>query len=129
MSSPDKEDWKEEVKNEHNRMVKHKVWKGVPRSAVPKGAKILTSTWAMKKKSNGKLRGRINARGFEQKDGEHYDSTSIASPVANDVTIRVVLVLMLLARWCSALKDIQGAFLHGEFWDGEVIYMEVPQCF
>jgi hypothetical protein len=47
----------------------------------------------MKKKSNGKYRVILNARGYEQIDGIHFDSTSIASPVTNDATVRIVLVL------------------------------------
>ena len=52
---------------------------------------MLTTTWAMKLKSNGDRRARINMRGYEQEDGDHYDSASISSPVTNDVSIRVML--------------------------------------
>ena len=52
-----------------------------------KGAKILSTTWAMKKKSNGVFRARINAQGFEQVDGEHYESHDIAAPVSNERSI------------------------------------------
>ena len=63
----------------------------VKRKDVPSGTKIMTSTWAMKKKSNGKFRGRLNLRGFEQRDGEHFVSTSISSPVTNATTVRIAL--------------------------------------
>ena len=96
---------------------------------MPEAAKILTSTWAMKKKANGTFRARLNARGFEQVDGEHFKSNSIASPVTNNITICIVLVLMLLAGWHGELIDIKGAFLHGDFEDGEKLYMEVPEGF
>ena len=42
MASPDADKWKTPVIEEHDRMVKHEVFKAVPPSAVPKGAKILT---------------------------------------------------------------------------------------
>ena len=29
-------------------------------------------------------------RGYEHIDGEHYDSASISSPVANDVSVRLL---------------------------------------
>ena len=87
MASPEAKGWKEAVVEEHDRMVQHKVWKPVKRKDVPVGAKVITSTWAMKKKSNGVKRARLNGRGYEQVDGEHYDASSIASPVTNDVTI------------------------------------------
>ena len=84
MDGPEAEEWKAEVENEHNRMVKYQVWEAVPKSEVPKEAKKIDTAWAMKKKSNGTKRGRVNARGFKQVDGEHYDSSSIAAPVASD---------------------------------------------
>ena len=90
----------------------------------------MDSTWARKKKSNGTLRGRLNARGFRQKDGEHCDSASISSPVTNDATIRAVLTLLCMNKdWVAEITDVKGAFLHGEFEDGEVIYMKIPQGF
>ena len=71
----------------------------------------------------------MNMRGFEQQDHQHYDSYGIASPVTNDVTVRVCLVLMLMTGWMARLVDINGAFLHGEFDNGEVIFTEVPEGF
>ena len=29
--------------------------------------------------------------------------------------------------WIAVVEDVAGAFLQGEFTDGEVIYMEVPE--
>ena len=55
ISSPDANEWKEEIENEPNRMIKGGVWKAIDRKALPEGAIIITSTWACKKKSNGKL--------------------------------------------------------------------------
>ena len=89
----------------------------------------MTSTWAMKKKANGTYRARLNAQGFEQVDGVHYDSHSISAPVTNDATIRIVLVMMIMAKWCGELLDIKGAFLHGDFENGEDLCMEIPEGF
>jgi hypothetical protein len=50
MESDDKEKWLVDMKEEHERMVKNKVWKAIPPSEVPKGKKIILSTWANKKK-------------------------------------------------------------------------------
>jgi hypothetical protein len=47
---------KKEIDKEHVRMMQHKAWIAVPRSEVPKGTKILGSTWAMKRKVNGTRR-------------------------------------------------------------------------
>ncbi|MGH7955289.1 MAG: reverse transcriptase domain-containing protein [Gloeomargaritales cyanobacterium] len=129
MKGPDKDKWEKAVEEEHDRMLKHKVWKVVPKQEVPKNAKVLTSTWAMKKKSNGTFRARMNARGFQQVDGQHFDSSSISSPVTNDATIRIVMVMMIVFGWAAELVDVQGAFLSGEFEDNEQIFVEVPQGF
>jgi len=97
IKTKERDKWAKAVEEEHQRMLKYKVWKQVRREDVPKDATIITSTLAMKKKSNGTYRARLNGRGYEQIDGKHYDGTSIASPVTNDATIRITMVLMLLA--------------------------------
>jgi hypothetical protein len=97
---------------------------------IPEGTKIsMTSAWAMKKKSNGTYRARINARGFEQVDGEHYDIDTKSSPVTSLVTIRIVMTLIVMMSWAAHLMDVHGSFLKGKFRDGEIIYMKVPQGF
>ena len=127
INGPDGEAWKAEVEKEHGRMVKNKAWVAVDKADLPPGTIPIDSTWAMKKKSNGTLRGRLNARGFKQIEGVHYDGSSIHAPVTNSATIRIVFVLMLMAMWMGILLDVNGAFLHGEFTDGEQIYMKVPR--
>jgi Reverse transcriptase (RNA-dependent DNA polymerase) len=135
MRTENKDKWLQAVEEEFHRMMEHKVFKLVRRASVPKGSKVLTSTWAMKKKSNGTFRARVNGRGYEQEDGEHYDQDDVASPMVNIVTIRVMLVLMLLMGGCAHLVDVNGAFLLGG-WEHDPItheerkvYMEIPQGF
>jgi len=101
----------------------------VLRKDLPVGTKIIDSVWAMKKKSNGTLCGQMNASGFKQVKGHHYNGTTISSPVTNSATIRIVLMLMIMASMLAHVVDVKGAFLHGEFEDGEVIHMKVPQGF
>jgi hypothetical protein len=72
MASSNSDKWQKAVDEEHEKMLKHNVWKPVLRKDVPEGAKILMLTWAMKKKANGTYRARMNVRGYEQGDGEHY---------------------------------------------------------
>jgi hypothetical protein len=98
MRTPDKPKWVEGVNEEHKRFKKHKCVKAVPRAEVPPGSKILTSMWAMKKKASGTFRARLNARGYEQVPGKRYYPNLIAAPVTSDVTIRIVLTLLLLAK-------------------------------
>jgi hypothetical protein len=56
MLTPGKPKWEESVAEEHDRMKDNEVFEVVPRKNVPVVVKILTSTWAMKKKSDGKFR-------------------------------------------------------------------------
>jgi hypothetical protein len=53
MSGPNKEKWEKATAEEHERMLKHKVRKVVKHRNVPKGALLLSSTWAMKQKADG----------------------------------------------------------------------------
>ena len=90
----------------------------------------MTSTWTMKKKSSGMFRARLNARGYAHVEGEHYNPNKVSSPVASDVTIGVVLVLVIMANWANYLAYVNGAFLMGDFEDDdEEIFMEIPKGF
>ena len=92
-------------------MVTNKVFKVVLRKNLPAGTTIIDSVWAMKKKSNGMLHGRMNARGFQQVEGQHYDGTTISSPVTNLATIRIVLMLMIMASMLAHVVGCQGSIL------------------
>jgi hypothetical protein len=74
MKSKDKKNWVKAVQEEYDRMIKSGAWTAVDKDTLKATDKVLTTTWAMKKKSNGSYRVRINARGFEQLEGLHYDS-------------------------------------------------------
>jgi uncharacterized membrane protein YheB (UPF0754 family) len=106
------------------------VFKEVVLEVVPEDATILlTSTWAMKKKANGTFHARLNARGFEQVDGEHYGSDDKSAPVLSEISIRVILTLIVMAAWWAELMDVLGVFLHGGFDPKHMMYMFVPQGF
>jgi hypothetical protein len=92
MKTNDRDEWMKAIEEEHQKMVDYNVWQVVQPGDVPPNSKILTSTWAMKKKANGKYRARINARGYEQVDGIHYDDTTKSAPVTNDITIRILFI-------------------------------------
>ena len=129
MKTEEASEWQEAVDEEYKRMEKNKVFKAVPIEEVPEDSKILTSTWSMKKKPNGTKRARLVARGYEQIDGQHFKSDETAAPVVNDMTIRIVLILVIMARFCGELLDVRGAFLLGEFGNDEKLFMEVPEGF
>jgi len=127
MSGKDKPLWEVAMDEEQDRFVKHKAVKSVPRSSVPAGTRIMTSTWACKKKSNGVYRARLNLRGFLQVDGEHFDLHSVSSPVANILSIHFVLALIAIANLFAVLVDVRGAFLLGDWESDRQVYMEIPK--
>jgi len=130
INGSDREDWLKAIGEEHERMVKNNVFKTVKRKNVPKGSKIITSTWACKKKANGTYRARLNfRRGYEQVDGEHYDISDIAAPVKNEMAVRSMLTIALMAGWIMHVIDVKGAFLLRDFEDNVTIYTEIPQGF
>jgi Reverse transcriptase (RNA-dependent DNA polymerase) len=129
MITTDKKSWIKAMDEEHDRMEKYKVFKAVKKDSLPKKAKILSSTWAMKKKANGAFRARVTARGFEQVDGVHYDEDTKVSPVVNEATILITFVLMLLAGWAGYIVDVNGAFLHGHFEEKHKMYLKIPKGF
>ena len=71
----------------------------------------------------------MNARGFKQVKGQHYNGMTISSPVTNPATIRSVMTLMIMAGMLAHVVDVKGAFLHREFEDGEIMHMKIPQGF
>ena len=112
-------------------MVSNKVWIPTKLKDVPRGTKVLNSTWVMKKKSNDKLRAILNVRGYEQIDGIHYESSVIHSPVTNDTIVRIIIVLALMVGWSGLIEDVQGDFLKSglDYEDKEWMYFKVPQGF
>ena len=94
-----------DVEEEHDRMVSNKVWIPTKLEDVLKGAIVLTSTWVMKKKYNGKLRARLNGRGYEQIDEMHYESSDMHVSVANNTTVRSIMVLALMTGWLGLIAD------------------------
>ena len=99
MASEDKDNWEEAVYEEKSNFDKYKVFKSIPIEDVPIYAKILTSTWSMKKTENGKFRARLTARGFEQVEGGHYSENEISSPVVNSIVVQICLILCIMEAW------------------------------
>ena len=53
MAGPDCDKWQAAIRDEYMRMINNKVFTVLKTLELPLQAKILTSTWAMKKKANG----------------------------------------------------------------------------
>lgn len=108
-------------------MLEYGVFEATDSSSLPTDAKVLTTTWVLKKKANGVYKGRITARGYEQQDGTHYDSTDKASPVVNDITIRIALVLIVMGGLWAEIVDVNGAFLTAEFEPNHKMYVKAKE--
>ena len=103
-------------------MVINRVWEPLDKKKLLEGAKVITSTWACKKKSYGTYCGQLNTREYEQVAGKHFDPTSTFAPVTNKAIIRIVLVLILLADCVERIYGIKGASLKGKFENGKKNY-------
>jgi hypothetical protein len=64
----------------------------------------LKTTWAMRKKANGKYCKGLIARGFEQLEGLNNNIDSTSTPITNDTTIQIMFVLETWADWKSYIK-------------------------
>ena len=85
----------------------------------------MKSRWVLAIKRNGIYRARFVAYGYSQIPGVDFNEIPY-SPVINDVTYRLMLIVSLMKRYSNVLIDVVTAFLHGELQDGEEIYMECP---
>ena len=103
--------WTKAVEEEHERMIKNNVWIPVKLQDLLKDTKLLTTTWAYKLKSNERKRARINSRGYKQINRVHYNESSIHSPVTNDISFCIIMIMALMAGCNGLINDVQGDFL------------------
>jgi hypothetical protein len=83
----------------------------------------------IKLKADGLTRCRLAIRGSQQIDGVHFDASDKAAPVVCDVTIRVMLILAIIANWLAWIVDVEGVLLQGRFQNGKQIFMKIPNGF
>ena len=99
------------------------VWRNIKRIEMPPDRCCVKTKWVLKIKRNGIFRASLVACGYSQISGVDY--TESYAPVINDVTWRVLLIVMLLKNYDGKFLDIEVAFLHGDL--KEEIYMDCPQ--
>jgi hypothetical protein len=129
MDSPYRDKYVEGIDEEQYKMSRNEVFEEVNVDDIPAGTRLLDSTMANKMKADGSTRCRLAIRGFQQIDGVHFDASDKAAPVVCDVTIRVMLILAIMANWLAWIVDVEGAFLKASFQNGEQIFMKVPEGF
>ena len=116
--------WREAIRKEFRDMIKRGVWRVMKRRDMPNGRKTIKCKWVFKVKRNGIFRARLVACGYSQIPGVDY--TEHFSPVINDITWRIMLVAMIMWKLDAWLIDVETAFLHGEFEEGEEVFMDIP---
>ncbi|CAJ1934699.1 unnamed protein product, partial [Cylindrotheca closterium] len=124
---PDKyqrDKWREAIRKEFCDMIRRGVWRKMKRRDLPYGRRCIKCKWVFKIKRNGVFRSRLVACGYSQIPG--VDFTEHFAPVINDITWRILLVAMMIWKLDAWLIDVETAFLHGEFDEGEQIFMNLP---
>ena len=104
-------------------------WDVVPRSSMPKGAKVIPSTWAfrIKRYPDGRLnkfKARFCVMGNHMEKGVHYFEDAY-SPLVGWPTVRAAMLLSASHGWKSRQVDFTNAFCQAPQKD--LIYVSVPQ--
>ena len=115
--------WRGAITKEYGDMVKRKVWEIKDRKEMPIERRCVKCKWVFKIKRNGVFRARLVACGYSQIPG--VDFTDNYSPVVNDVTFRLILLLWIHFGLTAKIVDVETAFLYGKL--DEEIYMQCPQ--
>ena len=121
----ERESWRTAIRLEFRKMIQNGVWRNVRKREIPSNRRLVGCKWVFKKKKNGVYRARLCALGYSQVPGVDFNANY--SPVINDITFRILLVLILINDWYSEIIDIQTAFLYGKL--EEEIYMKIPEGF
>ena len=92
-------------------MEKRNVWDYVDIKDIPPDIKPIGLKWIFKIKSSGEYKSRLVALGNNQREGiDYYDSHS---PVMNDITLRLLMIICVLKNLNFWKLDIEAAFLEG----------------
>ena len=117
--------WREAILKELKKMRERIVWRKIKLADKPADRRLVKCKWIFEIKRNGVFRARLVACGYSQVPG--VDFTDSYSPVASDVSARVVMVVQIVNTFVAILADVETAFLYGDFKPGEEIYMECPK--
>jgi len=120
-------EWKKVMQTEYDALLKNKTWTLVE---LPPNAHVIGCKWIFKNKYNSddileRRKARLVARGYNQVVGIDYSETF--SPMVKPTTVRVVLSVVVAAKWQVRQLDVNNAFLHGELT--ETVYMDQPPGF
>ena len=84
---------------------------------------MIGSKWIFKQKKNGVYRARLVALGYSQIP--RVDFSENYALVINNITMRLMMVLMMTRNWIGEIINVETAFLLGDL--DEEIYMTIPK--
>ncbi|KAL6269518.1 hypothetical protein ACE6H2_026429 [Prunus campanulata] len=119
--------WVKAMQEELEALQMQGTWSLVP---CPSQKNIVGSKWIYKIKRNAdgsiaRYKARLVAQGFSQQPGLDFSETF--SPVVRHTTVRLILSLAAMNKWCLRQLDVKNAFLHGDL--EEEVYMRQPPGF
>jgi hypothetical protein len=115
--------WRDAIGKEFTKMNEKKVWHKIKREEMEPGRRCVKHKWVFEIKRNGRFRARLVACGYSQIPGVDFEQAY--SAVANDVTFRIIIILMLVWKLSAIILDIETAFLYGKL--DRKIYMDCPE--
>ena len=118
----EREKWRAGIIKEFNDMEKRQVWEVVNIADIPEDRRLIGCRWVNKRKRNMVYRARLVALGYSQIPGVDY--TDNFAPVIQDITFRIICVMMIMYGWNAEIVDVETAFLYGDL--EETIFMKVP---
>ena len=127
MRSPESEQWLEAAQAEYKSLIDNDTWELV---TLPESRRAIDSKWVFKAKYDkdgivDRFKGRLVARGFEQKAGIDYEETY--APVVKYPSLRALLSYAVSKDMVIHQMDVVTAFLNGHL--EEEIFMKQPVGF
>jgi len=103
-------EWCQAINKEFGDMANHVVWKKIQRQDMPVGRQYIKSKCVLKIKRNGMFRARLVACGYSQIPG--IDFTDNYSPVINNITLHLLLLVWLHFKLTAKIINMETAFLY-----------------
>lgn len=119
LSSSNREDWYKAMQKELDAMHELNVWTLTSRRSLPPGTKIMTGTWVLRQKSNGMLKARWCARGFDEPGVD-----AVYADVLQAVSMRLFFAYAAQNNYAVRHIDVTSAFLNAPL--DTPIYLQQP---
>ena len=114
--------WREVIKKEFADMIKQQVWHKTSKSLMPPNQRCVKNKWVFKIKCNSVYQVCLSCM-YSQVPG--IDFCENYSPVVNDITFCILLLMVLHFGYLAKIVDMETAFLYRDL--KEEIYVECPQ--